>query len=68
MKRSDGFTILVVDDETDLVRLVRYNLEKEGYNVVTAYDGQEALSQARHYNPHLVILDLMLPDLSLIHI
>ena len=63
MKRSEGMTILVVDDETDLVRLVRYNLEKEGYNVVTAYDGQEALSQARHYNPHLVILDLMLPDM-----
>ncbi|MCA9789037.1 MAG: response regulator transcription factor [Cyanobacteria bacterium HKST-UBA04] len=56
-------TILIVDDEYDLVRLVRYNLEKEGYKVLTAYDGQEALRQVKENSPELVILDLMLPDM-----
>lgn len=56
-------TILVVDDEYDLVRLVRYNLEKEGYSVLTAYDGKEALRLIDQHMPALVVLDLMLPDM-----
>ncbi|MBX2861791.1 MAG: response regulator transcription factor [Vampirovibrio sp.] len=56
--------ILVVDDETDLVNLVRYNLEREGYEVLTAYDGLPALDLVWEKKPNLIVLDLMLPDLS----
>ncbi|MEA1971604.1 MAG: response regulator, partial [Thermodesulfobacteriota bacterium] len=51
--------ILVVDDEKDLVDLISYNLEKDGFAVVKAYDGEEALRQVRTRKPHLMILDLM---------
>lgn len=57
-------TILVVDDETDLVHLLRYNLEREGYNVLCAYDGSNACKLAEESTPDLMILDLMLPDSS----
>jgi two-component system, OmpR family, alkaline phosphatase synthesis response regulator PhoP len=53
--------ILVVDDEKNIVELVRYNLEKEGYEVLTAYDGITAVDLARQDSPDLVILDIMLP-------
>jgi DNA-binding response OmpR family regulator len=56
--------ILVVDDEVKIVRLVRAYLEKEGYQVVEAYDGRQALDAARREHPDLVILDLMLPEMS----
>jgi len=56
--------VLVVDDEADIVELVSYNLKKEGYQVLSAYDGEEALSLARQENPDLVILDLMLPKID----
>lgn len=54
--------ILVVDDDRDIVRLVRSYLEKAGYAVVTAYDGESALHVMRREVPDLLILDLMLPD------
>lgn len=54
--------ILVVDDDRDIVRLVRSYLEKAGYQVLTAYDGESALQVLRSEKPQLVILDLMLPD------
>jgi two-component system, OmpR family, alkaline phosphatase synthesis response regulator PhoP len=54
-------TILVVDDEPKIVRLARDYLEKNGYRVVTAADGQAALITARREKPDLIILDLMLP-------
>jgi two-component system alkaline phosphatase synthesis response regulator PhoP len=54
-------TILVVDDERNIVDLVRLYLEKEGYAVVTAADGDEALALHARHDPDLVILDLMLP-------
>ena len=56
--------ILVVDDEQDLVKLVRYNLEKDGYKVVTASNGEDALFLARKERPELVVLDLMLPGID----
>jgi two-component system, OmpR family, alkaline phosphatase synthesis response regulator PhoP len=56
--------ILVVDDEAKIVKLVRAYLEKSGYAVVTAEDGQTALIQARREKPDLVILDLMLPGID----
>jgi two-component system alkaline phosphatase synthesis response regulator PhoP len=54
--------ILVVDDDRDIVRLVRSYLEKAGYQVLSAYDGESALHVLRREKPQLLILDLMLPD------
>ncbi|MCB0359538.1 MAG: response regulator [Bdellovibrionales bacterium] len=56
--------ILVVDDEADIQELVRYNLSKEGYNVVCAGSGEEALDAAESATPDLIILDLMLPGID----
>jgi two-component system phosphate regulon response regulator PhoB len=56
--------ILVVDDEPDLLELVRVNLRQAGYEVVTAETGREALESLRRSRPELMLLDLMLPDLS----
>ena len=57
-------TILVVDDERNIVELARMYLEAEGYRVVTAADGKEALAQVQATRPALVVLDLMLPELD----
>ena len=54
--------ILVVDDDKEIVRLVRAYLEQDGYQVLTAYDGETALHILRRERPDLVVLDLMLPD------
>ena len=53
--------ILVVDDEKPISDIVKFNLTKEGYEVFTAYDGEEALEKVEEVNPDLIILDLMLP-------
>ncbi len=53
--------ILVVDDEKNIVELLKYNLEKEGYEVMCAYDGFEAVNVTRQEHPDLIILDIMLP-------
>ncbi len=57
-------TILVVEDETPLITLLRYNLEREGYAVLEAQDGDEALNLVREHRPDLVLLDWMLPLMS----
>jgi DNA-binding response OmpR family regulator len=57
-------TILIVDDERMLVETISYNLEKEGFTVVSAHDGETALQQAKDVRPQLIILDLMLPKVS----
>jgi two-component system, OmpR family, alkaline phosphatase synthesis response regulator PhoP len=54
--------ILVVDDDTEIVRLIRAYLEQAGFEVITAYDGMTALRMVRSEHPDLVVLDLMLPD------
>jgi two-component system alkaline phosphatase synthesis response regulator PhoP len=56
--------VLVVEDEADIRNLVRYNLEQEGLSVIEAADGEQALAAARRQRPHLMILDLMLPNMS----
>lgn len=53
--------ILVADDEPDILEFMRYNLQKEGYEVFTASDGAEALAVARMFRPHLILLDRMMP-------
>lgn len=56
--------ILIVEDEKDLVKILRYNLEKEGYKVKSASDGETGLAMFRKETPDLVILDIMLPKLD----
>ncbi|MXY98829.1 MAG: response regulator [Gemmatimonadetes bacterium] len=57
-------TILVVDDEPDIVEIIQYNLEKSGFDVIVAADGSAALEKARDETPDLIVLDLMLPGLE----
>ena len=56
--------ILVVDDETYIVELVKFNLEKEGYRVIVAFDGMHALEMVKEEKPHLILLDIMLPGMD----
>jgi phosphate regulon transcriptional regulator PhoB len=56
--------ILVTDDEEDIVELISYNLSKEGYSIIKAYDGEAALKLVKLQKPDLLILDLMLPRMS----
>lgn len=56
--------ILIVEDEKDIVRLLKYNLEKEGFTPLVAHDGEIGLSMARKDQPDLILLDLMLPKLD----
>jgi two-component system OmpR family response regulator len=56
--------ILIVEDDQNLLATLKYNLRREGYDVVTAVDGAEALEVARREKPRLIVLDIMLPQLS----
>ncbi|KRL02365.1 response regulator YycF [Liquorilactobacillus capillatus] len=56
--------ILVVDDEKPISDIVKFNLTKEGFDVYTAYDGEEALKQVEEVNPDLILLDIMLPKID----
>ena len=53
--------VLIADDEPDILEILKYNLSNEGYEVVTAKDGDEALEKARRTLPDLVVLDVMMP-------
>jgi len=61
MSSGTGKKILVVDDEADILELLKYNLKKEGYHVKTASNGLEAVNIARTFVPDLVLLDIMMP-------
>lgn len=56
--------VLVVDDESDFIQLLKYNLEHQGFDILAAANGVEALNTARRELPDVVLLDLMLPDLD----
>lgn len=56
-----GKKILIADDEPDILEIIQYNLVKEGYEVITARDGDEALTKARMHKPDLILLDIMMP-------
>ena len=56
--------ILLVDDEPDILEIIGYNLSTEGYQVITAENGIEAISQAKKHKPHLIILDVMMPEMD----
>ena len=58
------YKILVVDDEQRMVRFIQLNLEQDGFEVITAYNGKEALEQVRTQLPDLILLDIMMPDIN----
>lgn len=59
-----SYKILIVDDAPDIVELLQYNLEKEQYEVGIATDGKEAVAQAEKFQPDLILLDIMMPELD----
>ena len=59
-----NYRILLVDDEPDILEIVGYNLKKEGFEISTAKDGVQAISQAKKHKPHLIIMDVMMPNLN----
>ena len=63
MKKKD-IKILLVDDEPDIIEIVGYNLSNEGYKVITAENGLQAVKKAKKEKPHLIILDLMMPEMD----
>ena len=63
MKNSE-IKILLVDDEPDILEIVGYNLKNEGYKIYTAKNGIEAIASAKKNNPHLIILDIMMPEMD----
>ncbi len=58
------YKILLVDDEQDIIELIKYNLEKEGFQVFTANNGLEGVNEARRVIPDLVLLDVMMPEMD----
>jgi len=64
INRSQGHRILIVDDEKRMVRFIRLNLEHDGFQVISAYNGKEALDQVRNALPDLILLDVMMPDID----
>lgn len=63
MKKKD-IKILLVDDEQDILEIVGYNLSQEGYQIVTATNGKEAIAKAKKELPHLIIMDVMMPEMD----
>jgi two-component system alkaline phosphatase synthesis response regulator PhoP len=63
MKKKD-IRILLVDDEPDILEIVGYNLSQEGYQILTAANGKEAVVKARKELPHLIIMDVMMPEMD----
>jgi len=57
-------TILVVDDEKDIVEMMQFNLQRNGYGVITAHNGNDALAMAQRHLPDLIVLDLMMPGID----
>jgi len=63
MKKKE-IKILLVDDEPDILEIVGYNLTSEGYHIITAENGVEAVKKAKKQKPHLIILDVMMPEMD----
>jgi two-component system OmpR family response regulator len=61
---KEQITILIVDDEKSIVDFIKMGLEAEGYTVYSAFDGNEAIELAKKINPHVIILDIMLPGMD----
>lgn len=63
MKKKD-IKILLVDDEQDILEIVGYNLSQEGYQIITAANGKDAIAKAKKELPHLIIMDVMMPEMD----
>lgn len=63
MKKKDTL-ILIVDDEPDILEILSYNLKNEGYQVITAENGVKAVKKAKKHRPHLIVLDVMMPEMD----
>src|SRR5690606_10284821 len=61
MSEHQKIKVLVVDDEPDIIEILTYNLEKEGYEVAAASDGIKAVKVAEEFKPHVILLDIMMP-------
>lgn len=61
---SSNYKILLVDDEPDILEFLSYNLKKEGFQVSTAGNGVQAIEKAKKFHPHLIILDVMMPEMD----
>ncbi len=61
---NKDFKILLVDDEPDILEFLSYNINKEGFEVHTAQNGKEAIDKAGKINPHLILLDVMMPEMD----
>ena len=59
-----SYRILLVDDEPDILEILGYNLKKEGYEVFVAEDGLQAIVQAKKHKPHLIVMDVMMPNMD----
>jgi two-component system alkaline phosphatase synthesis response regulator PhoP len=64
MKEADSYKILLVDDEPDILEFISYNLKKEGFQVITSQNGSEAIAIAKKELPHLIVLDVMMPEMD----
>ena len=62
--KDKNIKILLVDDEPDILEIIRYNLTAQGYTVFTANNGQKAIKKAKKVKPHLIILDVMMPEMD----
>src|SRR5210317_1098014 len=62
--KNENIRILLVDDEEDILEIIQYNLTQEGYQVYTAKNGIEAIAKAKKEKPHLIIMDVMMPEMD----
>lgn len=62
--KKKNIKILLVDDEQDILEIVGYNLSQEGYKIITASNGKEAITKAKKELPHLIIIDVMMPEMD----
>ena len=63
-KTSSMIKILVVDDDPDIIEILRYNLSLAGYQVKTAFNGKEAVKKAKLFLPEIILLDIMMPEMD----
>lgn len=61
---NEHYRILLVDDEPDVLEFIGYNLKKEGFQIATASNGKDGIKKAQKFNPHLIILDVMMPKMD----
>ncbi len=61
---SDKIKILIADDEPDILEFLQYNLEREGYEIILAENGREAITKAKAAHPQMILLDIMMPELD----